>query len=237
MIFLNAQDYDRYWGTFSKVAIWSLVQYDSLIYIDADGIVLKNLNHLFDVIDPLKNIIIAAQLAPGCDLPTEMHIRKGECEFQTAFLVIKPQSDIFKYLVNNVKNASRKFEGELPYLNQVFWRIYTLPKWTSIPQTTTERPITTLQIGDREESSSVDWNQVYSYDFSGKMKPWYCYQHQKDNGSNAHPFFGNASRETAVFSTYIVPLHLWYNLYEDLQEQKETRSQATRDHFNRKDEF
>ena len=40
----------RYWGTCSKFAIWSLVEYDSVIYIDADSLVLHNFDSVHDLV-------------------------------------------------------------------------------------------------------------------------------------------------------------------------------------------
>lgn len=185
---------------------------------------LKTLDRFFDVIDPSKNVILAAQLAPDCDhLPRENVIQdRDKCQFQTAFLVITPIRDIFEYLANNIRNMSNQFEGDLPYINTIFQVIYALPDWVSVPQTNTNRPVSI-----KEGNKFVDWGQVYSYDFTGTSKPWKCYRHQMDAGDIfAHPLLGQMTPSRPNFEIFMPPLLKWYSIYDDILKKKEQRKRS-----------
>ena len=87
---------DRYatrsWLMFAKLNVFGMTQYDRILYLDADILVLKSLRHLFD--DTNKFILSAIPEKRGL-----------EPEFNAGFLVLKPNStlldDMKKHLDDN----------------------------------------------------------------------------------------------------------------------------------------
>ena len=116
---------ERYWGTCGKIALFSLTEYDALIYLDADSIALNNFDHLYDVVHIHGNVLVGAQLEPGCDHEGIFVRDHGQqCSFQTAFLVIRPLQHIFDYLRNVLlSNSFDLMEGELLFFNSVSARL------------------------------------------------------------------------------------------------------------------
>jgi len=116
---------ERYWGTCGKIALFSLTEYDALIYLDADSIALNNFDHLYGVVHIHGSVLVGAQLEPGCD-HEGIFIRNHDepCSFQTAFLVIRPLQHIFDYLRNVLlSNSYDLMEGELILFNLVSARL------------------------------------------------------------------------------------------------------------------
>eukprot|EP00814_Leptocylindrus_danicus_P020324 CAMPEP_0116045658 /NCGR_PEP_ID=MMETSP0321-20121206/27754_1 /TAXON_ID=163516 /ORGANISM="Leptocylindrus danicus var. danicus, Strain B650" /LENGTH=319 /DNA_ID=CAMNT_0003527043 /DNA_START=155 /DNA_END=1114 /DNA_ORIENTATION=- len=214
----------RYWGTCSKLALWSLVEYDKVIYIDADSIVLNNFDHLYDIIQQSKGINFAAQQSPNCPAEADsMQYVPESCQYQTAFLILKPYEHIYDYLKKQMDNSKNIFEGELPWLNGVISSFYALPMWTSIAQTNNVRPWIEKMQGEKD----VDWSQVISFDFTGTSKPWITYALQKESGNlYRHPVFGSVKRDSIYDKIYMHPQRIWNEYYEVVIERKKEKNEC-----------
>lgn len=207
----------RYWGTCSKFAIWSLTDYDAVIYIDADSLVLNNFDNVFDLVleQAEQGVTFYAHGTPGYwdDPPTSD-------EFYGAFLAIRPSTEIQKYL-HQVSQTYSAAQGELLLLNSVFkeqWK--PLPRYTLVAQTEQLRPPTD------PPSIQVDWSQVKVYDFSGlpNTKPWVTYKLQKQKGDKyLHPYLGRIPADTRNFHIYMHPQWIWNDLYDTVLKQKKQR--------------
>lgn len=210
----------RYWGTCCKIAIWTLEQYDSIIYIDADGIAFKNFDHLYDVIDQSKNIILGAQTVQPCE---EGYVLRKESGFYTSFLAIKPLKHIFQFLRTTFdKNTSPR--GEIELINEIFQSLYVFPKFVSTVQTDQNRPFIkekSKESGIESTTNAVDWDKVYSYDFTGATKPWDIYWKQKELGNPLyHPNLKGMDPDSKLYHIYMPPFLKWYDLYEAVLERK-----------------
>lgn len=203
----------RFWGTCSKFAIWSLTDYDKVVYMDADGLVLHNFDFVWDY--ELGGTLYA-QGTPGCwDDPPVCDI------YYTAFLLIKPMEHLHKFLYGVAAEYPAAM-GEIHLLNQVYRNWKPLPRYTMVAQSEAARPLL-LDTGE------VDWSQVKVYDFAGspETKPWKTYKLQKDtNNPYAHPFYGTLSPDSKWFQTYAYPQSEWNKLYDEVLQRKQERLSA-----------
>ena len=206
----------RYWGTCSKFATWSLTEYDAVIYIDADSLVLNNFDNIYDfVLEAEQEIVIFAQGTPGCwDDPPDCK------EFYGALLAIRPSMDIQK-LLHKVSQTYSAAQGELMLLNNLFSQVWKpLPRYTLVAQTEQLRPPTD------PPSIGVDWSQVKVYDFSGlpSTKPWVTYDLQKQNNDkHLHSYLGRIQADSRNFHVYMHPQWIWNDLYDSVVERKKQR--------------
>ena len=81
-------------NTFIKLCIFNLVQFEKIVYIDSDMIVLENIDHLFD-----KNHISAVQ---GGKLIFHWE------DINSGLMVIKPNQKEFSELVNLIPTVCKK---------------------------------------------------------------------------------------------------------------------------------
>jgi alpha-N-acetylglucosamine transferase len=97
----------NYKHAINKIHIWTLDQYDKVCWLDTDMLVLKNIDHLFDIDIPIG--CIAA--APGCTcnyfenpkLPTSPRMcpfkNKDAVYINTGLILIKPNKDTYDMLL------------------------------------------------------------------------------------------------------------------------------------------
>mmetsp|Transcript_24011 Transcript_24011/g.37083 ORF Transcript_24011/g.37083 Transcript_24011/m.37083 type:complete len:366 (+) Transcript_24011:126-1223(+) len=199
----------RYWGTCSKFAIWTLTEYDAVVYMDADSIALHNFDFVYD--DILNgSAVFAAQGTPGCweDPP--------DCgEFYSAFMVIKPMPNINEYLHGLSENTANP-GGDIFVLNEVIKAWKPLPRYTLVAQSETARPM--LYPHD-PDARAVDWEQVKVYDFAGPAfnKPWLTYDLQKQTGDKySHPHFQKVIPDSMAYHTYMQPQYFWNEHYDEV---------------------
>lgn len=91
-------DYHKHWsGVFEKLLVFSLTQFEKLVYLDSDMIVLRNLDHLFGW--PHMSGV-AADIVPGRSPPVYLN---------AGLMVIEPQEDLTARLLDSVEEV---FESE-----------------------------------------------------------------------------------------------------------------------------
>lgn len=209
---------ERYWGTCSKFAVWSLTDYDAVIYIDSDSLVLNNFDTVYDmVLEEAKkqDVVFFANGTPGYwDDPPSSD------EFYGAFFAIRPSLELQQFL-HKVAQTYSAAQGELMLLNSVFKQTWKpLPRYTLVAQTEQLRPPTD------PPSIGVDWRQVKVYDFSGlpQTKPWVTYELQKQTGDRyLHPYLGEIPEGTRNFHIYMYPQWVWNDIYDTVLERKKQR--------------
>lgn len=203
---------DRYWGTCSKFAVWTLTEYDVVVYMDADSIALNNFDFVFDYVGGEGQGAFAAHGVPECwDDPPQ-------CEnFYTAFMVIKPLPNVQEYL-HILAQQQYLAEGEITLLNKVIQQWRPLPRFTLCAQTETVRPI--------DGSGKIDWGKVNVYDFAGapEAKPWVSYELSKQHKDPTwHGYFGSVPPGAPNHQRYMVPQLLWNEYYDNILQKEATR--------------
>lgn len=96
---------------FTKLHIWNLSQLNKVVYIDADALVLENIDELFK---------IQSTFAASPDIfPPD--------KFNAGVLVIEPNSSIFQEMISLVGALSSHDGGDTGFLNSYFSSWYSGP--------------------------------------------------------------------------------------------------------------
>mmetsp|Transcript_12570 Transcript_12570/g.19453 ORF Transcript_12570/g.19453 Transcript_12570/m.19453 type:complete len:347 (-) Transcript_12570:87-1127(-) len=200
----------RYWGTCSKFAIWTLTDYDAVVYLDADSLVLNNFDFVYNYTLEGYDNFLFAQGTPGCwETPPNCK------EFYSAFLLVKPLPHIQQYF-HDVAEQSELVNGDIELLNALYKNWTPLPRYTLVAQTEVARP-------RHPETNEVDWTRVKVYDFSGapKTKPWVTYKIQKDKEDKyAHGHYSTIKPNSNVAQSYLHPQWIWNAYYEWILDKK-----------------
>jgi alpha-N-acetylglucosamine transferase len=92
---------ERWKTTFTKLNIWKLTQFKKIIFIDADCIVLKNIDELF--LYPEISAVMEC-----CD------------HFNSGVMVIKPSLEVFDNMMANLKTLYSYDKSDQGFLNTYF---------------------------------------------------------------------------------------------------------------------
>jgi hypothetical protein len=106
----TAQLFPRFAATFTKLRAWDLVEYDKVVLLDADTIVLKNVDDLFD------RPSFAA--APDFLMPDR---------FNSGVMVIEPSRGTFERMMKALAAAPSYDGGDQGFLNSF------IPGWYAMP--------------------------------------------------------------------------------------------------------
>lgn len=139
---------------YSKLRVWQLTEYDKVIFIDSDLLVLKNIDNLF----------YYPQLsASGND----------KSLFNSGLMVLEPSSCMYEELVRKSHKISSYNGGDQGFLNEVFtW-------WHRLPSRVNRLKLATNDIRPRGENRDNQYDHqdedAYAIHYLG-LKPWMCYK-------------------------------------------------------------
>ncbi|CAM6097370.1 unnamed protein product [Calypogeia fissa] len=150
---------------YSKFRLWQLTQYDKVIYIDADLLVLQNLDFLFD-------------------MPELSATGNDKSLFNSGVMVIEPSNCTFNLLMDQMNDIESYNGGDQGYLNEIF------PSWHRISKRlnflkhfwsngTKERDEKTTLFG------AVSPPSLHVIHYLGR-KPWLCYRDYDCNWDSGH---------------------------------------------------
>jgi alpha-N-acetylglucosamine transferase len=145
---------------YSKFRLWQLTQYDKVIFIDADLLVLQNMDFLFD-------------------MPELSATGNDQSYFNSGVMVIEPSNCTFNYLMDNINNLESYNGGDQGYLNEIFPTWYRISSrlnylkhfWTNGEK---ERDEWERDMKNRL-FSAVDPPLLHVIHYLG-TKPWLCYR-------------------------------------------------------------
>ncbi|WCJ35412.1 plant glycogenin-like starch initiation protein 2 [Euphorbia peplus] len=146
------KSYNEY--NYSKFRLWQLTDYDKIIFIDSDIIVLKNLDMLFS---------FPQMSATGNDIWI----------FNSGIMVIEPSNCTFKILMDRRKEIVSYNGGDQGFLNEVFVWWHRLPRRVNFLKNFWAN--TSLEASVKNELFGSDPPKVYSIHYLG-LKPWKCYR-------------------------------------------------------------
>ena len=92
---------DYFAGIFSKLHIWNMTEYERVIYLDSDALVLSNIDHMFDC-----GTLCAA-------------FRHSDL-FNAGILVVEPSKAIFRDMLEKIPNIPSYDDGDQGFLNIYF---------------------------------------------------------------------------------------------------------------------
>ncbi|GER42671.1 plant glycogenin-like starch initiation protein [Striga asiatica] len=144
--------YNEY--NYSKFRLWQLTDYDKVIFIDSDIIVLRNLDILFQ---------FPQMSATGNDASI----------FNSGIMVIEPSNCTFDMLMQKRKEIVSYNGGDQGFLNEVFVWWHRLPRRVNFLKNFWSNSST--EAGVKNQLLGSDPPKLYSIHYLG-LKPWNCYR-------------------------------------------------------------
>lgn len=140
---------------YTKLHIWNLIEYDKIVYIDADTCVLENIDHLFS----RPNLTAAPDVFPPD-------------KFNAGVLIIEPSKDIFQDMQIKTFELKSYDGGDTGFLNAYFPNWYLLHSDHRLPFAYNAQR--TLHWMTYEKQPGY-WNSIKPIKilhFSSTPKPW-----------------------------------------------------------------
>ncbi|XP_073294949.1 UDP-glucuronate:xylan alpha-glucuronosyltransferase 2 isoform X3 [Primulina huaijiensis] len=144
--------YNEY--NYSKFRLWLLTEYDKIVFIDSDIIVLRNLDVLFN---------FPQMSATGND---------GSI-FNSGIMVIEPSNCTFRLLMARRKEIISYNGGDQGFLNEVFVWWHRFPRRVNFLKNFWSNSTTEASV--KNQLFGSDPPMLYSIHYLG-LKPWLCYR-------------------------------------------------------------
>ena len=160
---LNDFDWDRQLQVidFNELWIWTLVEYDKVVFLADSLIILKDITDLFDA-DIWTESADRQFAAASKALPSD--------QFNAHVLLIKPDRSIFTEMLHDIKtgNIDSSVGDVEDFLNNFF------PDWYEMPSPHRLRPIYNIPFlwTEDEHAWTTYRSEIRVFDF-GDSKPWY----------------------------------------------------------------
>lgn len=140
---------------YSKFRLWQLTDYDKIIFIDADLLILRNIDFLFK-------------------MPEISAIGNNATLFNSGVMVIEPSNCTFQLLMDHINEIESYNGGDQGYLNEIFTWWHRIPKRMNF--------LKHFWVGDEEEKKKMkthlfgaDPPVLYVLHYLG-LKPWLCFR-------------------------------------------------------------
>lgn len=139
---------------YSKFRLWQLTDYDKIIFIDSDLLILRNMDFLFD-------------------LPEISATGNRRFVFKSGMMVIEPSNCTFRFLLRHRRDIISYNGGDQGYLNEVFTWWHRIPRCMNY--------LKHFWSNDTEEYEMktslfrADPPELYVPHYLG-IKPWLCYR-------------------------------------------------------------
>ncbi|XP_024015411.1 UDP-glucuronate:xylan alpha-glucuronosyltransferase 1 isoform X1 [Eutrema salsugineum] len=140
---------------YSKFRLWQLTDYDKIIFIDADLLILRNIDFLFS-------------------MPEISATGNNGTLFNSGVMVIEPCNCTFQLLMEHINEIESYNGGDQGYLNEVFTWWHRIPKHMNF--------LKHFWVGDEDdvrrkktELFGAEPPILYVLHYLG-MKPWLCYR-------------------------------------------------------------
>ncbi|CAA7396672.1 unnamed protein product [Spirodela intermedia] len=140
---------------YSKFRLWQLTDYDKIIFIDADLLILRNIDFLFS-------------------MPEITATGNNATLFNSGVMVVEPSNCTFQLLMDHIEEIESYNGGDQGYLNEIFTWWHRIPKHMNFLKHFWE--------GDEEEKKQMkirlfgaDPPVLYVLHYLG-LKPWLCFR-------------------------------------------------------------
>ncbi|KAK4352083.1 hypothetical protein RND71_027601 [Anisodus tanguticus] len=144
--------YNEY--NYSKFRLWQLTDYEKIIFIDADIIVLRNIDLLFH---------FPQMTATGNDASI----------FNSGIMVIEPSNCTFKMFMQRTEEIISYNGGDQGFLNEVFVWWHRLPRRVNFLKNFWSN--NSNEVSVKNQLFGADPPKVYTIHYLG-LKPWVCYR-------------------------------------------------------------
>ncbi|RRT44141.1 hypothetical protein B296_00024611 [Ensete ventricosum] len=156
---------------YSKFRLWQLTDYDKIIFIDADLLVLRNIDFLFA-------------------MPEISAIGNNATLFNSGVMVIEPSNCTFQLLMEHIDEITSYNGGDQGYLNEIFTWWHRIPKHTNFLKHFWAGD-TAKRKARKDSLFGADPPVLYVVHYLG-LKPWLCYR-DYDCNWDLQMFWGFAS--------------------------------------------
>lgn len=147
---------------YSKFRLWQLTDYDKIIFIDADLLILRNIDFLFS-------------------MPEITATGNNATLFNSGVMVIEPSNCTFQLLMDHINDIESYNGGDQGYLNEIFTWWHRMPKHMNF--------LKHFWSGDADEKElktylfGADPPVLYVLHYLG-LKPWLCFRDFDCNWNN-----------------------------------------------------
>ena len=157
----------RHWdNTFGKLLMFELVQYEKIVYLDSDMLVLRNLDHLFE--HPHMSAAVPDKLMPG---------HESWVQLCSALMVIEPQAGLASAIMQHVPAVEKRMKSfsDQDLLHEHF------PDWPSHPELELPQGYGVFadsidryvkRLGYNLNFAAPDERTIAAVHFVGSRKPW-----------------------------------------------------------------
>ncbi|CAN6724665.1 unnamed protein product [Malus baccata var. baccata] len=152
---------------YSKLRVWQLTKYDKVIFIDADLLVLKNIDSVF----------VHPQLSA---------VGNNKMLFNSGLMVVEPSNCMFEYLMRKTFKIESYNGGDQGFLNEIFTWWHRLP-WR----------LNALKCFEGPKAANHEMPEdLYALHYLG-FKPWVCYRDYDCNweGNGSSVFASDSAHE------------------------------------------
>ncbi|XP_051126826.1 UDP-glucuronate:xylan alpha-glucuronosyltransferase 1-like [Andrographis paniculata] len=140
---------------YSKFRLWQMTDYDKIVFIDADMVILRNIDFLFG-------------------LPEISATGNDGAWFNSGVMVIEPSNCTFRLLMEHVEEIESANGGDQGYLNEIFTWWHRLPRrvnflkhfWSGDGAAARERKVRMM---------AAEAPEVFVVHYLGN-KPWMCFR-------------------------------------------------------------
>ncbi|KAK9080198.1 hypothetical protein SSX86_001873 [Deinandra increscens subsp. villosa] len=144
--------YNEY--NYSKFRLWQLTDYDKIIFIDSDIIVLRNLDLVFS-------------------FPQMSAVGNDNSIFNSGIMVIEPSNCTFTHFMQQTKEIVSYNGGDQGFLNEIFVYWHRLPRRVNFLKNFWSN--TTVETSMKNQLFGADPPKLYAIHYLG-LKPWACYR-------------------------------------------------------------
>ncbi|XP_059279312.1 UDP-glucuronate:xylan alpha-glucuronosyltransferase 2-like [Lycium ferocissimum] len=142
--------YNEY--NYSKFRLWQITDYDKIIFIDADIIVLRNIDLLFH-------------------FPQLSATGNAGSIFNSGVMVIEPSNCTFNIFMQSTKDIISYNGGDQGFLNEIFVWWHRLPRRVNYFKNFENLN----EVSAKNQLFKADPPQLYAIHYLG-LKPWVCYR-------------------------------------------------------------
>lgn len=172
--------------TFSKLSAWTLTDFEKCVFLDADTLVLQNVDDLFEREE--------FSAAPDVGWP--------DC-FNTGVFVFKPSQETYTALINHAKSYGSFDGGDQGLLNEFFsdWSTKDISRHLPFIYNTVATAVYSYTPAFKRYGKDVK-----IVHFLGAVKPWHR-QFNKETGQLTRMSSSNIAASSDIFT------QMWWDLY------------------------
>lgn len=147
-----ARDTYNEWN-YSKFRLWQLTDYDKVVFLDADLLVLRDMDFLFEEASELSATV------------------NNGVRFNSGVMVLEPCNCTFELLMSGIHDIDSYNGGDQGYLNEVFTWWHRLPRRANFLKYVWDEEVRATQA----RVLSAEPAEVHAVHYLG-IKPWLCYR-------------------------------------------------------------